>query len=73
MREVELKVTRIEGKVDRVLDDMERLSTNLVGKDGHPGMLVRLDRVEQSHARMARLFWLVLGAAATALAKAFIP
>jgi hypothetical protein len=52
---------KINGKLDR-LDEAIR-------GNGHPGIKVRLDRVEQDSKRQGKLVWLVVGAGITAAAS----
>lgn len=72
LRNVEDKVTRMEVLLEELVVQNRLLNTLLLGKDGQPGVVVRLDRLEQDRHRMSRMFWVVLGAATTALAKAFL-
>ncbi len=54
----------IHGKLDR-LDEAIR-------GNGRPGVLIRLDRLEQDAKRQAKLIWLILGAVATGLTTGLI-
>jgi hypothetical protein len=40
--------------------------------NGKPGILIRLDRLEQDAKRQAKLVWLVVGAAVTGLVSTLI-
>ena len=52
----------LHGKLDR-LDEAIR-------GNGKPGIILRLDRLEQDARRQDKLIWLILGAGITALATA---
>ena len=52
--------------IHRKLDKLDEA----VRGNGKPGILIRLDRLEQDARRQAKLIWLVVGAALTALASA---
>lgn len=72
-----------EGSLERKLDracwlveeqgkKLDRIEKVLSGEGDTPGMVVRVDRVEQTQKRQGKAFWLLLAAVAGALAKAFI-
>lgn len=71
--EVSVKLARIEVHLSNLTKQIGDAIGLLQGKDGKPGMIVRLDRVEQAEARRAKFVWLALGAAFTALAKGLMP
>jgi len=50
---------------------LDRLDEAIRG-NGRPGILIRLDRLEQDAKRQAKLVWLLLGAAATSLGSAIV-
>ena len=54
----------IHGKLDR-LDEAIR-------GNGRPGVVIRLDRLEQDAKRQGKLIWLILGAVATGLASGMV-
>ena len=54
----------IHGKLDR-LDQAIR-------GNSRPGIVVRLDRLEQDAKRQGKLIWLILGAVATGLSSAAV-
>ena len=54
----------IHGKLDR-LDEAIR-------GNGRPGVVIRLDRLEQDAKRQGKLIWLILGAVATGLTSGLI-
>ena len=54
----------IHGKLDR-LDEAIR-------GNSRPGIVVRLDRLEQDAKRQGKLIWLILGAVATGLSSAAV-
>ena len=47
---------------------LDRLDEAIRG-NGKPGLSLRLDRLEQEARRQARLVWLIVGSAVTALAS----
>lgn len=57
-------------RFDRIDDKLEHIDAALRGNPEHnqPGMFTRLDRLEQTARRQARLMWIVLTASASALA-----
>lgn len=61
---VERRLATIEGKLDR-LDEAIR-------GNGRPGILIRLDRLEQDARRQGRLIWMVVGACLTAGGSALV-
>lgn len=67
---VDVKLARIEVHLAQLTEQIGRMTTLLLGVDGKPGMVVRVDRLEQGEARRSKFVWLALGAALTALAKA---
>lgn len=70
---VEVKLARIEERLTTITSQLAQLSTLLLGVDGKPGIVVRLDRIEQTEGRRSKFVWLALGAALTALAKSLVP
>jgi len=50
---------------------LDRLDEAIRG-NGKPGILIRLDRLEQDAKRQAKLTWLILGAVITALASGVV-
>lgn len=56
------RLDTIEAKLDR-LDEAIRGNP---GNGSRPGILVRLDRLEQDARRQSRLIWLIIGAVITA-------
>ena len=50
---------------------LDRLDEAIRG-NGKPGILIRLDRLEQDAKRQAKLIWLILGAVITALASGIV-
>jgi len=44
---------------------LERCVNALEGSAEHPGMVVRVDRLEQSESRRSRVVWLLVGGFAT--------
>ena len=48
-------------EINRKLDQMDRA----VRGNGKPGILIRLDRLEQSESTRNKLLWLIAGSAAT--------
>jgi hypothetical protein len=54
-------------KLDR-LDEAIRGSPG----NGHPGIKVRLDRLEQDAKRQSRLIWLIIGAIVTSITSGLV-
>ena len=50
---------------------LDRLDEAIRG-NGRPGVLIRLDRLEQDAKRQAKLIWLIIGAAATGVMTAIV-
>lgn len=69
----DIKLARIEVQLTQLTQQIGQALTLLLGVEGKPGIIVRLDRVEQAEARRSKFVWLALGAALTALAKAILP
>jgi hypothetical protein len=51
---------------ESIHEKLDRLDTAIRG-NGKPGILIRLDRLEQDAKRQAKLIWLLLGALFTGL------
>lgn len=66
---VEVKLARIEVHLTQLAMQLTSMTSMLVGADGRPGIVVRLDRLEQSESRRTKLVWVALGAALSAVAK----
>lgn len=58
----------IHAKLDR-LDDAIR---GTPGNDDRPGIMVRMDRIEQAVKRQSRVVWMSVGAVVTALASGIV-
>jgi len=56
------------GEIHRKLD---RLDEAIRG-NGRPGIIVRLDRLEQDAKRQSKLIWLIVGSAVTAFASVLV-
>jgi hypothetical protein len=67
----DVKLARIEVLLGALTTQVAEIAILLLGKDGNPGVVVRLDRIEQSHARLMKFALLLAGGAGTALGKAF--
>ena len=67
----DVRLARIETLLGNLTRQVGDLAILLLGKDGNPGVVVRLDRLEQSHARLMKFALLLAGGAGTALGKAF--
>lgn len=52
-----------DAEIHRKLDNLD----TAIRGNGKPGILLRLDRLEQSEARRNRLIWFVVGAFVTAI------
>lgn len=69
---VEERIIRIELLLQHVVRGVDETKTLLLGKDGEPGMVVRLDRLEQNQARQGRMFWILVSAFVAAGLKLFL-
>jgi hypothetical protein len=66
------ETTLIQKQLEAVHTKLDRLDEAIRGTPGngsHPGILVRLDRLEQDARRQGKLIWLIVGAFVTALAS----
>lgn len=61
--------TSMDKHFEVIHEKLDRLDVAIRG-NGKPGILIRLDRLEQDAKRQARLIWLLLGALFTGLASA---
>ena len=71
--DVNVKLGQIEVQLSQLLIQLSQVTTLLQGTNGQPGIVVRLDRLEQAESRRSRLLWVAVSAAAGALLKAFLP
>lgn len=71
--DVNVKLGQIEIQLSQLLMQLSQVTTLLQGTNGQPGIVVRLDRLEQSEGRRSKLLWLAVGAALAALAKSLVP
>ena len=60
-----------EREFEEIHRKLDRLDEAIRG-NGHPGINVRLDRLEQDARRQARLIWLIVGAGVTAVASGIV-
>lgn len=52
--------------LETVAEDVREIKVLLTGGDApEKGLIVRTDRLEQSHKNMSRVFWLLVGAVLT--------
>ncbi|MBI1371822.1 MAG: hypothetical protein GC159_24120 [Phycisphaera sp.] len=58
----------IQKELDGINRKLDRLDEAVRG-NGKPGILIRLDRLEQIAKRQAKLIWLIVGAVVTAVAS----
>lgn len=56
-----------KGEFAEINGKLDRLDKAIRG-NGHPGILLRLDRIETARANRGRLFWVLVGAIASGLA-----
>lgn len=66
-----VKLARIEVHLSTLAHEVAQVLGMVQGKDGKPGMIVRLDRLEQSESRRTKLVWICVGVASAALIKSF--
>lgn len=69
---VNVKLGQIEIQLSQLLMQLSQVTTLLQGVAGQPGIVVRLDRLEQSEQRRTRLVWLAVGVAISSAAKVFL-
>ena len=65
----------IEKQLDAIHAKLDRLDEAIRGTPGNgakPGILIRLDRLEQDARRQGRLIWLIVGASVTGLTSAIV-
>ena len=58
--------------IHRKLDRLDEAIRGTPGNGRHPGILLRLDRLEQSAARQSKLIWLIVGSLVTALGSGLV-
>jgi len=59
------------GPLAEIHRKLDRLDEAIRG-NGKPGILIRLDRLEQAAQRHAKLIWLIVGALVTAAASGLV-
>lgn len=69
LHEISEALGRIEGQLTNALAEIKEHGATLNG-NGSPGVKTRLDRLEQSYKKWARLVWVMLSAAATVIGHA---
>ncbi len=70
--DMNVKLARIEVHLSQVTTQISQVLALILGTGDQPGIVVRLDRLEQTESRRAKLVWIAIAAAATALAKAML-
>lgn len=68
---MEKQLEAIDRKIDR-LDEAIRGTPGPTGNGSKPGILIRLDRLEQDAKRQSKLIWLIVGALVTGLSSAIV-
>ncbi|MBI1372478.1 MAG: hypothetical protein GC159_06925 [Phycisphaera sp.] len=71
----ETVIEAIEKQLDAINAKLDRLDEAIRGTPGNgtkPGILIRLDRLEQDARRQGKLIWLIVGAAVTGLTSAIV-
>ncbi|MEZ6193748.1 MAG: hypothetical protein R3C45_21100 [Phycisphaerales bacterium] len=58
----------VQRQFEAIHEKLDRLDVAIRG-NGKPGILIRLDRLEQDARRQSKLIWLIVGAVVTALAS----
>ena len=56
---------------EAIHEKLDRLDVAIRG-NGKPGILIRLDRLEQDAKRQGKLIWLIVGAVITVLTSAIV-
>ncbi len=67
--------TTVERQFESIQRKLDRLDEAIRGTPGNgdkPGILIRLDRLEQDAKRQSKLIWLIVGAVVTAMASGFV-
>ncbi len=65
------QMEQCQGHFEAVHRKLDRLDEAVRG-NGKPGILIRLDRLEQDAKRQSKLIWLILGAVVTASASGLV-
>ncbi|MCC5830145.1 MAG: hypothetical protein JJU36_11920 [Phycisphaeraceae bacterium] len=58
--------------IQRKLDRLDEAIRGTAANGSKPGILVRLDRLEQDAKRQSKLIWLIVGSLITALGSALV-
>lgn len=68
MKETEIveTLTRIDERMGRMEDSLDLVVERLMG-NGEPGLMTRVDRIEQKECVRSRMFWVVVTAMAAAI------
>lgn len=61
----------VQRQFEAIHEKLDRLDVAIRG-NGKPGILIRLDRLEQDAKRQSRLIWLIVGAVITALTSGIV-
>lgn len=61
----------IQRQFEAIHEKLDRLDEAIRG-NGKPGILIRLDRLEQDAKRQSRLIWLIVGAVITATTSGIV-
>ena len=74
---VELKTFQdtVERQLESIRQKLDRLDEAIRGTPGNgsrPGILTRIDRLEQNAKRQAKLLWLIAGGIVTAIASGIV-
>ena len=60
-----------QNPLEAIYKKIDRLDEAIRG-NGKPGILIRMDRLEQNAKRQSRLIWFVLGGAGTAVGSSIV-
>ncbi|MBI1373654.1 MAG: hypothetical protein GC159_13070 [Phycisphaera sp.] len=68
-------IVTIEKQLDAINAKLDRLDEAIRGTPGNgtkPGILIRLDRLEQDARRQGKLIWMIVGASVTGLTSTIV-
>ncbi len=64
-------LARIEERLEGIETDLLDLTKRLIG-NGNPGIILKVDRLEQKHATLSKFFWILVAAFVGFLFKSII-
>lgn len=73
MNEIKERLARIEGMLSSHIEDHKQVKGLLIGDRPEKGIVVRLDRLEQTEKRRSKLVWLAIAAGMSSLVSHVFP